>query len=318
MKRVWKNRKKLLMVLGLVLLAAALVWAAAELSGQANGLAQDAGNNSADMEMVTLNTIKKPQKTKASPTPPPCDWQKERQIKGQLDANDAQYKQLRAKAKSELSGSGKVSPATKSAVMNSAQKFNSLCEQYAAMWDACNCNTRGKTARKTGQSRVKSAAVLVSGEINEGALDDMQSAQNDMKAARREYVATATEGGELAPEDMSALNANVVPQAQQVVTQVAALVTGVTSLLNNIRSQVSAGPQGALGAVIGAAGAGQDPISALLKPVTTLLSVTQNMLGNAEALVSDSISLATGKAPAGVVPGMGKMAPCFVESLEKD
>jgi hypothetical protein len=319
MERVLAKHKKLLLVVGLLLLAAALVWAAAELSGQANSLAQDSGSSSADMEMVTLDTIKKPQKTKSSPQPPPCDWAKERSIKKQIDANNAKYKSLRARAKSELNGTGKVSPGTKSAVMSSANQFKSLCDQYAAMWDACKCTTRAKTARKSGNSRVKSAAVLVGGDINPGLLKDMESAQNEMKAARREYVRKATGDGEISAEDQKALNSTVVPQAKQVVTQVSALLKGVTNLLGDVKKSASGATKGLLdkvktGKTSGAAGGAATD---LLKPVTTLSTVVKSMLSNAQALVADALGLATGKMGAGAAGG-GKMGFCFVDSAEEE
>ena len=104
------KKRRFWLILGLLILAAALVWAAAELSGQANGLAQDAGNNSADMEMTTLNTIKKPARTKDAAAPPACDWAKERGIKSSIDANDAQYKNLRGprQERNEQFGQGVV------------------------------------------------------------------------------------------------------------------------------------------------------------------------------------------------------------------
>ncbi|MEW5722164.1 MAG: hypothetical protein AB1896_03595 [Thermodesulfobacteriota bacterium] len=323
MERFLERHKKMLLVLGLLLLAAALVWAAAELSGQANALAQDAGDSSADMEMVSLDTIKPAKQTKDTPQPPPCDWAKEKALKQKLNANNAQYKQLRAKAKSELQGTGQVSPGTKSAVMASAKEFKSLSDQYAAMWDACKCKTRANTARKSGNSRLKSAAVLVGGDINEGLLTDMQSAQQEMKAARREYVREATEGGELSDQDMADLSATVVPQAKQVAAQVQQLVNNVTSLLGNLQSSAGDAAKAALSKVAtggGAAGAKEAAASELLKPVKTLLGVSQNMLTNATALVEDAIGLATGKAPsmAGLAETAGKMAPCFIESAEEE
>ena len=81
MKAVYLRHRKLLLVLGLILLAAALVWAAAELSGQANSLAQDAGSNSADMEMVTLNTSNNPQKQKIRPNRLPVTGKKNAALK---------------------------------------------------------------------------------------------------------------------------------------------------------------------------------------------------------------------------------------------
>ncbi|MEW6266037.1 MAG: hypothetical protein AB1641_23435 [Thermodesulfobacteriota bacterium] len=322
MKDFYRNNRKLLLVLGFILLAAAIVWAAAELSGQANSMAQDAGSSSADMEMTTLNTVKKPAKTKDSPQPPPCDWAKERQIKSQLDANDAKYKALRDRAKSEMKSAGKVAPGTKDAVMASAREFKGLCDQYAAMWDACKCYTRGKTARKSGESRMSSAEVLVS-EIDEGKLSKMQAAQDAMKTARREYASEAAAGGEISDADKADLKSTVVPQIQTLTGQVQTLVTGVTQLLGDIQKGATGGGLSSITSMAKTAASGggaSDIASKLLKPVTTLLSVAKGMLANVQALMSDAQTLITGSpSAAGAVAGAGakKMGPCFVGAAEE-
>lgn len=335
MKEFYRKNRRLLLVLSLILLAAAIVWAAAELSGQANSMAQDAGSNSADMEMTTLNTVKKPAKTKDSPQPPPCDWAKERQIKGALDKNDAGYKQLRAKAKSEMSASGKVSPGTQSAIMASAREFKSLCDQYATMWDACKCFTRGKTARKTGDSRMKSAEVLAAG-LDENKMNQMQGAQDDMKTARREYVQGAVDGGEISDADKADIKSNVIPQIQTLMGQSESLVRGVTGLLGEIQKGVSGGvssvTSGGLGgltdmaksATTGGASAATSKVAAsatsgLLKPVQALLSVAKSMYEGVKSLLSDAQSLISGTAggAAGLVGGDKKMSPCFVGAAEE-
>lgn len=321
MKAVYEKNKKLILVLGLILLAAALVWAAAELSGQANSLAQDAGSNSADMEMVTLNTIKQPAKTKDAPKPPPCDWKKERSIKKAIDANDAQYKGLRSKAKSELNATGKVSAGTKSAVMNSANQFKKLCYDYAAMWDACKCTTRANTARKSGDSRIKSAAVLVGGDINEGNLTAMQRAQDEMKAARREYVKKATAGGEISDQDKADLKSTVVPQIKSLMSQTQSLVTGSTSLLGDIQKGATSGGLTGLTKMAKSAASGDagGVAKTLLKPVTTLVSVAKSMLSNVQALFQDAQSLIAGQVTGGMAPGGKPMGglPCFVGASEE-
>lgn len=320
-----KKHKKPLMIIGLVLLAAALVWAAAELSGQANSLAQDAGDNSADMEMVTLNTIKKPQKTKSSPKPPPCDWKKERQIKNSLDSNDAKYKSLRAKAKSELKSTGKVSSGTKNAVMKSASEFKNLCDQYAKMWDACNCKTRAKTARASGNSRMKSAAVLVGGDIDDRTLADMQSAQEAMQQARREYVQTAVDGGELSDEDKGDIRVTVIPQIRSLMSNTQSLLTGVTSLFTNIQKEAGGAAMDSLTklATGDAGGAANAAASRLLNPVKALLAVAKSMLSGVKALLADAQALVAGQMPAGVADVTSDMAkkmggPCFIMSTEEE
>ncbi|MBF0529056.1 MAG: hypothetical protein HQK55_07265 [Deltaproteobacteria bacterium] len=343
MKKFYRKNRKLLLVLSLILLAAAIVWAAAELSGQANSLAQDAGSNSAGMEMTTLNTVKPPAKTKDSPQPPACDWAKERQIKGALDRNDASYKQLTTKAKSEMSGTGKVSPATQSALMSSAREFKSLCDQYATMWDACKCYTRGKTARATGNSRIKSAEVLAAG-LDQNKMNQMQSAQTDMKNARREYVQSAVDGGEISDADKADIKSNVVPQIQTLLGQSESLVTGVTRLLGDIQGGITSGVSqattsgissltdmaksattgGGTTSASAAASSAKTKVAAasttsLLQPVQALLSLATSLFDGVKSLFSDAQSLISGGAAgaaAGLVTGDKKMSPCFVGASE--
>ena len=313
MKRVVSKHKRVLMVLGLVLLGAALVWAAAELSGQANSLAQDSGSNSADMEMLSVDTIKPPQKTKNSPKPPPCNWGQEKNLRGKIKANDNRYKGLRSKAKSEMNGAGKVSSGTKSAVRSSAKEYKGLNDQYASMWDSCNCKTRAKLARKSGASRIKSAEVLIADEIDSGLLGDMQDAQDEMKSARSDYVAKANEGGELSEGDRSNLNSTVVPQAKSLLTQVQTFSNGVTKLLGDVKSGATGGGLKGLTSMV--KGAKEGGASSLLKPVSSLANVAKSMLSGVKALISDAVALATGKmsgAASGMTGKVGGM--CFIET----
>jgi hypothetical protein len=319
MKSVVSKHQKVMLVLGLILLAAALVWAAAELSGQANQLAQDSGSNSADMEMLSVDTVKAPQKTKDAPKPPNCDWAKEKSLKSSIKANDAQYKSLRAKAKSELAGSGKVSGGTRSAVMASAADFKKLNEQYAAMWDACNCKSRAKVARKAGDSRVKSAEVLVSDQIDDGKLDAMGSAQDELKSARRDYASEASAGGEISDADKSDLQNNVVPQIKTLLKNTEGLVGGTTKLFKDVQSGVSGATSGGLTGLTGlakkaASGAKDGGASSLLKPVKALMSLAGSMLDGVKSLLSDAQSLISGKAAAGAAASAVSGGRCFIET----
>lgn len=322
MKRIYRKHKKAFLITGLILLTAVIVWAAAELAGQANSMAQDAGANSAEMEMVTLDTIKKPQKTKESPTqPPPCDWQLERKIKKEIDAEDSTFKNLSSSAKSEMNSSGEVSGSTAGAVRESASRFKGLTYQYADLWDDCNCRTRANTARKAGDSRIKSAEV-VAGEIDKDKLDAMDAAQNDMAQARREYVTKASAGDELSPEDKEEIRSNVTPVIQRLFGQVQYLVGNVLSLISEIQSQIDGGTSidvGTLISVVSSVAQGEVPMVGLLGRVQTLLSVSQSLLGNVSALRADADALYAGGAPMGasgssVVSALP--ASCFISATE--
>jgi hypothetical protein len=310
-----KNNKKLLIVLGLLLLTAALVWAAVELSGQVNALAQDSGSRSADMESLTIDSIRKPTKTATSPKPPPCDWKKERQIRKSLEANDAKYKQLLAKAQSEMSATGKVTSGTRQAVLSTASAYKGLCEQYAAMWDACNCRTRAKTARATGESRVKSAIVVVSG-VEDGTLEAMRAAQKSMQEARREYAFGAGDAQEISPEDQADIRANLVPKVQT-------FIGGLTEFLNRVSrfiTDVQSGFYGG-GSESDGGGGGVDRLDQksqkAVNDARSVQSAGAGMLMEAKDLLTDVKYLAGGPRPTKYQLMKARFLPCFIESASE-
>jgi hypothetical protein len=310
-----KRNKKLLMVLGFLLLAAALVWAAVELSGQVNSLAQDSGSRSADMETLTMDSIRKPTKTSTSPKPPPCDWKKERSIRKSLEANDAKYKQLRAKAQSEMSATGKVNPATRQAVLSTASAYKGLCDQYAAMWDACNCRTRAKTARATGESRVRSAVVVVS-EMDSATLNAMREAQKKMREARREYAFGAADAKELSAEDQADIRANLVPRVQT-------FIQGLTDFLNKIGKFITDAQSGFFGggSESGGGGGGSEMVDQktqkAVNQARSVQSTGTGMLMEAKDLLADVKYLAGGPKPTTYQLLRGRFLPCFIESASE-
>jgi hypothetical protein len=311
-----KSSKKLLLVLGLLLLAAALVWAAVELSGHVNSLAQDSGSRSADMETLTMDSIRKPTKTATSPKPPPCDWKKERSIRKSLEANDAKYKQLRAKAQSEMSATGNVTSGTRQAVLSTASAYKSLCEQYAAMWDACNCRTRAKTARATGESRVRSAIVVVS-DMDNSTQAAMRTAQKNMREARREYAFGAAEAKELSAEDQADIRANLIPRVQT-------FIQGLTDFLNKIGRFITDAQSGFFGGGSesgGGGGGGSEMLDQQTqKAVTQARSVQSTgtaMLADAKDLLSDVKYLAGGPKPTTYQLLRSRFLPCFIESASE-
>jgi hypothetical protein len=289
MKRIVKKHKKALMVIGILLLLAAIAWAAAELSGQANSMAQDAGSNSAELEMITMDTLKKPSKN-----PPPCDWKKETQLRKKISKNDAQYKKLVAKAKSETKGDGKVTEKTHDAVLNQANSYKDLQDQYASLWSACNCKTRAKLAKSLGNTRVKSAAVVVS-EIDQEKLDEMNAAQQEMKAARREYVEKAAANDELSTADKKSIQANVIPQTNKMMITMKKFVQDIAGLMTEVQEsaeKMSSQKSGGIGGMFGAAKSLVSTGTGLFKKVQTLSSVANNMSTNTQDLMTDAQTLA--------------------------
>jgi hypothetical protein len=288
MKNNINKRKKKLLIIGAILLVAAIAWAASELSGQSNAMAQDAGSNSAELEMITLDTLKKPSKQ-----PPPCDWQKEKSLRHEIEENDKQYKPLVEKAKSEMNSSGKVSDATQKKVMGQANAYKELQDQYAAMWSECNCKTRANLATNLGNTRIKSADVVVS-EIDQDKLNEMSAAQEELRLARREYVNEAAEKDELSKEDKRDIQANVIPQTNKLLGTMQAFVQQVFGLMNEVQeaaSQVSSAKSGGITSIFGSAKSLLSTGPALFKKVQTLSTVSKSMLTNTQDLMSDAQTL---------------------------
>ena len=295
MPKIIRRHQKALMAIGLILLLAAIVWAAAELSGQANSMAQDAGSNSAELEMITLDTLKKP-----SRQPPPCDWQKEKELRHKIAENDAKYKELIAKTKSEVKSSGKVTEPTQDEVLGQANAYNDLQDQYSSMWGACKCKTRANLATKLGTTRIKSAAVVVS-EIDQEKLDEMNAAQEEMKAARREYAQKAAANDELSEEDKKDIQANVIPQINNMMTTMMKFIQEIAGLMNEVQQsaqKMTSGKDGA-GGLFGAAKSMSSTGTGLFKKVQTLSTVANNMSKNVQDTMSDAQTLIGSSVPTG-------------------
>lgn len=297
LKQHYARHKKMYLILAAMLLTAGLVWAAAELSGQANAKSAEAAEGSAEIEMVTLDTIKQPKPKKKDP--PPCDWQAEKRIRHAIKANDKGYKQLLAKVKAEVRSQGKVSDATKGEVMNSAQGYNQLQNEYADMWQQCNCKTRSKLARKLADSRLKNAEVAVS-EIDEEKLKEMDKAQEEVRQARREYAVHAKENDEISDEDKKEIQAKVVPEVEKMAVKLKSLLSSVTALMKEVQStasSVKSGSSGGLGGLLGSVKKLAATGPKLLTQVKTLLGVVESLSSNVNDLQADTAMLTEKRQP---------------------
>lgn len=283
--RIFNRRIHPLVVMFILFLLCAVAWAVAELSGQANKSAADAGMASADMEMASLDTITKPAKN-----PPDVNWNEERRLKRELEKQDKAYKAVAAQAQQQAAVSG-VDNATAESLRAAAGTFKDTSEQYALVWEKGNCITRARLAREAGASRAASAEVIIAG-ANSEKIDALNAQQDKLNEARRAYITEAKANNEISARDKAAIKADLTPRAQKLVADTGSLVTRVTSLLNQIRSQAS--PAGLVGGVSGCAaktatGAADPANSAtgLLSPVTSLLSLARGLASNASNLMSD-------------------------------
>lgn len=285
--------RKLLLVLLLAALAVGLVWAGAELFGQSNQSAADAGSNGAKLEIITINMIKPPKKKKANVVN--IDERKEASLKKQMEANTVKYNQVVAKFKAEIASSAesKGSAATASEGMQLAKAFNDLSEQYAKVWDAAgNCKTRARLARESGKARVANAEMVFSN-MDSDKIDAYNKQSEERQKACSEYVADAKE--DLDPADRQSLQDNLLPKAKGLLSNVSDLSSQVSNLLQQVTSQVgdvTSNPMGAIGGCARGGGSSDNPAMALLSPLKALSGMVMNMLSNVKALISDIMSLA--------------------------
>lgn len=279
-----KTLRKILTVLLLVALTGGLVWAGAELLGQANKSAADAGSNAADMEMASLDMIK------PSTNAPDVNWNHLAKIRKQMDSNTQQYKKLAASVNGET-----INEATKNKGLDLAHKFNALCEQEAKLWDAAgNCPTRAKLARETGLTRIANAEMTFSG-ANQDKIDAYNDQMEKMQDARSNYVSDAK--SDLSDADRKSLQQNLLPKAQALLTSVTNLSSQVAALLQDVTTQAGSMASGDIMAIGGCAkqvatgSATDNPAVALLSPVKSLSSMVTSLLSNVKSLISDIMSL---------------------------
>ena len=135
--------RKFIIAVFLTALTAGLVWAGAELLGQANKSAADAGSNAADLEMASIEFSKPPAEAVN------VNWGEINKLRKQMQANTDQYKRL----VSGLNGE-KASPAVQAQGMKLANAFRDLCERKPS------CGMPPVTARPAPGLRVKPASAV--------------------------------------------------------------------------------------------------------------------------------------------------------------
>lgn len=281
--------KRIKIAVLVILLVAAVVWAASQLSGQANAAAADAGANSLEMEKISLDMITEPKPKK---NPPSCDWQEEKRLRKQIEENNTLYGDLVSKAKSESSTQEKVTSETSNAIKESATKYASLQENYAKLWDACSCKTRAKLARELAESRLKNADV-VGNEINSDKIEAMQAQQEKLNVARQEYVEQAKADEEITPADRKEMAVKLIPRTQMVATNIAKLVQEVMGLMQQAQETATSAKSGS-----GMLSTGLKAITSLSQgnlfmPIKALLSLCKVMASSAQSLLSDLQTLSS-------------------------
>jgi hypothetical protein len=133
---------------------------------------------------------------------------------------------------------------------------------------------------------------VVTSEIDEAKLQEMEAAQEEVRQARREYVEQAKANDELTEEDKRDIQANVIPQTDKMLTDFQTLASSVFSLLKEVQQTATKATGGGVSGLFGAAKklvGGGGPT--LLAKVKMLVSVTKNMVTNAQALQADATTL---------------------------
>ncbi len=281
-----KKRKVLRWVLALTLLGG-LVYAGLELAGQSNKAAADAGSSAADMEMASLDTIKKPAKAPSS-----INWKEESNLRKKIDAIDTEYRELLKKGQNDIATKGETVTSTREAGLASAQKYQSACETYAVFWDkGKHYQTRAKVAREAGNSRIKSAEMSFN-KVDSDKIDAYNKQQESLRVAQKEYFVDAK--ADLSTTDRESIKANMTPRLNNMATDVTNLTQQVSSLLGQVKNQLGSGMS--ISAVAGGcakstAKGPSDSVSSLLSPLTSLLSLVKGMGSNIQGMLTDVSSL---------------------------
>jgi hypothetical protein len=228
--------KKILLTIGLVLLAAFIVWAAAELSGQINQMAQDAGSNAAESQIITLELIRKPVGAQGN-------WEQEGKIHKDILTKHDQYSQTAVKAQKEMKEQGQVSAATKEQVHQSAASFKGACDQYSSFWKGAGQPTRADLAAAIGASR-QASAEAVAGGMNSETQKALRDGLQAMGKAREVYTKQAVEKKELSDADREDVKTRLGPRAKTLVNRTQDFVNRVTNLLTQIQSGMGGGGSG--------------------------------------------------------------------------
>lgn len=282
MEKGRKFRKVLLWLL-LGTLTAGLVWAVGAELAQTNKNVQTAAALGADDELATIETA-----GMVKPKDSNIDWKTIGKYERQLKQNTTEYQKLVTQAGNEKAA-GAVSAGTKSAGTASAQKFNQISQELAAVYEKGNCITKAKAVRAAGQSRLKNAEMafsdLDSGLIND--YSDQRSAMSDASmASLKEDKATGS------PADIAKLKTTMLPRLQKMSSETTQLLGEVTRLLDQVR-QAAGGGVGGLGGCakqVVTSGAADGP-AGLLKPLMSLMNMVKNMGSNIASTMQAVASL---------------------------
>lgn len=280
-----KGRKfrKVLLWLMLATLAAGIVWAVGTELAQTNKDVQAAAAVGADDELATIETA-----GMVKPKDSNIDWTTINRYEHQLKQNTTEYQKLVTQAGNEKA-SGAVSAATKSAGQASAQKFNQMSEELAAVYEKGNCITKAKAVRAAGQSRLKNAEMAFN-DLDSGLINDYSDQRSAMSEAGLAGLKEDKANG--SPADIAKLKATMLPRLEKMSSETTKLLGDVTKLLDQVR-QAAGGGVGGLGGCakqVVTSGAADGP-AGLLRPLTSLMNMLKNMGSNLASTMQAVVSL---------------------------
>lgn len=280
-----KGRKfrKVLLWLMLGTLAAGIVWAVGTELAQTNKDVQAAAAVGADDELATIETA-----GMVKPKDSNIDWTTINRYERQLKQNTTEYQKLVTQAGNEKAA-GAVSAATKSAGQASAQKFNQISEELAAVYEKGNCITKAKAVRAAGQSRLKNAEMAFN-DLDSGLINDYSDQRSAMSEAGLAGLKEDKANG--SPADIAKLKATMLPRLEKMSSETTKLLGDVTKLLDQVR-QAAGGGVGGLGGCakqVVTSGAADGP-AGLLRPLTSLMNMLKNMGSNLASTMQAVASL---------------------------
>ena len=280
-----KGRKfrKVLLWLMLATLTAGLVWAIGAELAQTNKDVQAAAAVGADDELATIETA-----GMVKPKDSNIDWATINRYERQLKQNTTEYQKLVTQAGNEKAA-GAVSAGTRSSGTASAQKFNQISEELAAVYEKGNCITKAKTVRAAGQSRLKNAEMAFN-DLDSGLINDYSDQRTAMSEAGLAGLKEDKANG--SPADIAKLKATMLPRLEKMSSETTKLLGEVTKLLDQVR-QAAGGGVGGLGGCakqVVTSGAADGP-AGLLRPLTSLMNMLKNMGSNLASTMQAVASL---------------------------
>lgn len=267
-----KKIRKLVLWLVLCTLFAGLVWAADSLLSMADSNTTEAASIGAKDELAVVQTAAVPTKVKS----PNLNWNKVNQLTKRLMDNSRQYDTLITQAGSQKM-MGQVSDATREAGMRSAQEFNTVSQELAALYEKGNCITRAKSVRAAAKSRLANAE-MVFNKINADNINAYSDQRKALYAASDENLAEIKK--DASEKDIAGLKTFMIPRLTALSTSTIKLVSQIVKMVDDIRRIAGGDIVAIAGCVKQVVTSGSEGPAGLLRPMMALMSMVKDMGAN--------------------------------------